>query len=144
MYENYTIKRVERTICTEFLNKHHYLSQQGYSYRSGFNYGLYNEADMLIGVAVFHTVSAWETVKGCFGLEDKEQAGFWELGRFALDSEHHGRNMASWFLSRCIKQLRKDTQVRALISYADSEIHNGGLYAAVNFKYYGLTAPKVG
>ena len=75
-------------------------------------------------------------------MEDKEQRGFWELGRFALDNEHHGRNMASWFLSRCIKQLRKDTQVRALISYADSEIHNGGLYAAVNFKYYGLTAPK--
>ena len=142
MYENHTIKRVERTICTEFLNKHHYLSQQGYSYRSGFNYGLFNEEGKLIGVAVFHTVSAWETVKGCFGLENKEQAGFWELGRFALDDEHHGRNMASWFLSRCIKQLRKDTEVRALISYADSEIHNGGLYAAVNFKYYGLTAPK--
>ena len=32
--------------------------------------------------------------------------------------------------------------MRAIISYADSDLHNGGLYAAVNFKYYGLTAPK--
>lgn len=142
MYENHTIKRVERTICTDFLEKYHYLAKQGYSYRSGFNYGLFDEKDKLIGVAIFHTVSAWETVKGCFGLENKEQKGFWELGRFALDDEHHGNNLASWFLARCIKQLRKDTEVRALISYADSEVHNGSLYAAVNFGYYGLTAPK--
>jgi GNAT superfamily N-acetyltransferase len=139
---NYTIKSIKRADCTEFLAKHHYLSQQGYSYRSGFNYGLYDDKDKLIGVAVFHTVSAWETVKGCFGLENKEQKGFWELGRFALDDEHHGMNLGSWFLSRCIKRLRKDTEVRALISYADADLHNGGLYAATNFKYYGLTAPK--
>ena len=142
MYQNYQIKRVERKICTEFLSKHHYLAKQGHSHRSGTNYGLFDEKDKLVGVAVFHGVSAWETVKGCFGLENKEQKGFWELGRFALDDEHHGKNMASWFLARCIKQLRKETEVRALISYADSEVHNGGLYAAVNFKYYGLTAPK--
>lgn len=140
-FTNYEIKRVEKANCTEFLNNYHYLAQQGCSYRFGIAYGLFLE-DKLVGVAVFHGVSAKETVKGCFGLDGSDQSGFWELGRFALDDNHHGGNFGSWFLSRCIKQLRKDTKVRALISYADTDFHNGGLYMAVNFKYYGLTAPK--
>ena len=136
------VEKIMRAECTEFLEKNHYLSKQGYSYRSSFIYGLLTEDGMLIGVAVFHTVSAWETAKGCFGLENKEQKGIWELGRFALDPEYNGRNFGSWFLSRCIKLLRHDTNVRALISYADADYHSGYLYQATNFKYYGLTAPR--
>ena len=58
--ENYRIERVEKKVCKEFLDKYHYLSRQGFSFRSGYNYGLF-EGDKLIGVAIFHTVSAWET-----------------------------------------------------------------------------------
>lgn len=139
--ENYQIKKVSKKECEQILNKNHYLSQQGCNFRSGYNYGLFENGE-LIGVAIFHTLSAWETAKGCFGLKDKEQRGFYELGRFAIDSEHHKRNLASWFLARAIKQLRSETDVRALITYADSEHHSGTLYQALGFKYYGLTAPK--
>ena len=38
--------------------------------------------------------------------------------------------------------LRKETNVRAILSYADSDYHVGYIYQATNFKYYGLTAPK--
>ena len=69
---DYTIERVNKENCREFLLKHHYLSRQGYGFRSGYNYGLF-EGDKLIGVEIFHTLSAWQTVKGCFGLKDKEQ-----------------------------------------------------------------------
>ena len=140
-FTNYKVERIEKKDCTDFLEKYHYLAKQGCSYRFGVAYGLFKETE-LVGVAVFHGVSAQETVKGCFGLTDGSQKGFWELGRFALDDNHHGKNCGSWFLSRCMKQLCKETEVRAIISYADSDFHNGGLYAAVNFKYYGLTAPK--
>ena len=139
--KNYEIKNVTKATCKEFLDKHHYLSKQGYGFRSGFNYGLYDE-DKLIGVTVFHTVSAGETVKGCFGLDKSDQKGIWELGRFAIDPEHNKKNLSSWFLSRCIKRLRSETEVRAIISYADTEFHVGYLYQAVNFRYYGLTSPK--
>jgi len=140
--KNFKIENVTKRTCEEFLNKHHYLSKQGCGFRSGFNYGLYDAEKNLIGVAVFHTVSAWETVKGCFGLQNKEQRHFYELGRFALDPEGRTKNLGSWFLSRCIKKLRSETKVRALFTYADSEYHIGYLYQATNFKYYGLTAPK--
>ena len=48
----------------------------------------------------------------------------------------------SWFLSRCIKYLKKETSVRAVISYADSDLHTGYIYQATNFGYYGLTSKK--
>lgn len=140
-WSNYKIERIDKTSCKEFLLKHHYLSKQGFSFRSGYNYGLFYD-DKLIGVAIFHTVSAKETIKGCFGLDGSDQKGFWELGRLAMDSEHKVKNCTSWFLSRCIKTLRKETEVRALISYADSDFHHGYIYQATNFKYYGLTAEK--
>ena len=140
-WSNYRIERIDKKSCEEFLLQHHYLSKQGHGFRTGYNYGLFFE-DKLIGVAIFHTVSAWETVRGCFGLEGKEQKGFWELGRLAMDSEYKVRNATSWFLARAIKMLRKETEVRALISYADSDYHHGYIYQATNFKYYGLTAAR--
>ena len=112
---NYRIEKVSKATCAEFLRKYHYLSKQGYSFRSGYNYGLFEE-DKLIGVAIFHTVSAWQTVKGCFGLLNKEQKGFWELGRLAMDPECKVRNLTSWFLSRAIRKLRQEIPVRALIT----------------------------
>ena len=139
--ENYRIERVEKKVCKEFLEKYHYLSRQGFGFRSGYNYGLF-EGDKLIGVAIFHTVSAWETVKGCFGLENKEQEGFWELGRLAMDPENKVRNLTSWFLSRALKAFRKEAHPRAVITYADATYHHGFIYQACNFTYHGLTAQK--
>lgn len=137
----YSIEKVSKAECESILQKHHYLGQQGYSFRSGKNYGLF-KGDTLIGVAVFHGVSAWETVKGAFGLENKEQKDFWELGRLAIDPEHNVQNLGSWFVSRCIKLLRAEVNVRAIISYADADFHTGYIYQALGFKYCGLTAPK--
>ena len=124
---NYSIRKITKKECEEILNKNHYLSKQGFSFRCGRNYGLFDK-DKLIGVAIFHTVSAWETVKGAFGLENKEQKGFWELGRLAIDSECNIKNLNSWFVARCIKLLRAEENVRALISYADTEYHEGYIY----------------
>ena len=139
--EEYEIQKITKGVCEEFLNKHHYLSKQGCGFRSGHNYGLFKDG-VLVAVVIFHTISAWQTVKGCFGLQDKEQAGFYEIGRFAIDPEHNEQNLGSWFLSRAIKRLRKETNVRAIITYADSEYHIGVLYQSIGFRYYGLTAPK--
>ena len=139
--QQYSIRKINREECEQILSKNHYLSKQGFAFRCGRNYGLFLK-DKLIGVAIFHAVSAWETVKGAFGLENKEQKGFWELGRLALDSEYAVKNLNSWFVARCIKLLRAEESVRALISYADTDFHEGYTYQALNFKYYGKTAKK--
>lgn len=124
-----------------FLDKFHYLHKEGFKFRSGVNYGLFLNNN-LIGVAVYNGLSVPETAKGCFGLERNQQEGIFELGRLALDYKMYERNLTSWFLSATIRKLRKDNNVRAILSYADSDKHTGFIYQATNFKYYGLTAPK--
>ncbi len=51
-------------------------------------------------------------------------------------------NIASWFLSRAIKRFIKESNVKIILSYADSSFHKGTLYQACNFRYYGLTEPR--
>ena len=51
-------------------------------------------------------------------------------------------NITSWFVSRCARRFRRDANVRAILSYADSAHHTGIIYRACNFNYYGLTNPK--
>lgn len=135
------IEKVEKSVCEKLLNEYHYLNKQGFGFRSGHNFGLFLK-DRLIGVAVFHTVSAPETVQGCFGLERNEQYGIWELGRLVIHPDYNGQNYTSWFLARAIKRLRKEAEVRALISYADADYHKGYIYQATNFKYFGMTNKK--
>lgn len=141
--ERYEILLIDKITTSNFLKKYHYLSKRGFSFRSGHNYGLFRDGD-LIGVAVFHTISAWETIKGCFGWPKEEQkdCGIWELGRLAMASDGYEKNLTSWFLSRALKLLKKTCKVRAVLSYADSDYHVGYIYQSLNFGYYGLTAPK--
>ena len=78
------------------------------------------------------------------GLERTQQEGLFELSRLCLhpDVQTEEHNLASWFVARCIKLLRKETKVRVVLSYADADWHAGTVYKACNFNYYGLTAPK--
>ena len=52
------------------------------------------------------------------------------------------KNILSWFVSVCIRLLKKQTEVKSILSYADSSLHTGFIYQATNFGYYGLTDQK--
>ena len=141
--KNFIIKEVSKSEAAKLLNKFHYLSKLSKGFKSGINFGCFLEGD-LVGIAIFTGFPVPELTKGMFGLERNCQEGFFELSRLCLvpeiqKSEH---NLASWFLARCIKLLRKKEKVRAILSYADSKYHKGTIYAACNFKYFGLTASK--
>lgn len=57
-----------------------------------------------------------------------------ELRRFVLLPEYNGKNLGSWFISRCLKELKEYN----IISYCDtSKGFSGGLYCACNFMYLG-------
>jgi len=96
------------------------------------------------GVCIFTGLPVPEIAQGAFGLQRDEQDGLFELSRLCIhpDTQKEEYNITSWFVSRCIKQLRKDTKVRAIISYADSDYHEGTIYRACNFQYCGLTDAK--
>lgn len=143
MIVGYQIARIDRDTAARFLANHHYLSQLNHGFLSVVIYGLFNRDTRLVGVIVFNTISAVETLVGAFGLpRDTDQMKFLELTRLAMDDERKEKNLTSWFVSRAIRRVRRDYRPRALISYADSAYHVGYIYQATNWKYYGLTAPK--
>ena len=140
----YEIERITHKLADDFLQRHHYLAQQGNGFLGKVQYGLFSNDGKFVGVIVFAGISVIETLIGAFeGFERfSSQEGFWELTRLAMDDELKKPNLTSWFVSKCIKRLRSEQYVRAIISYADSQYHHGFIYQATNWKYYGLTAQK--
>jgi len=140
--DNYFIEKISRNTAKKLLDEYHYLHEQG-NFRSGINFGLFErESKFIIGVIVFHTNSAKEGVKGCFAIDSYKLEGFYELGRLCINPHRHEKNITSFFLSGSIKLLRKIKNVAALLTYADSDYHQGYIYQACNFNYYGLTDQK--
>jgi len=151
MKSEFYIDKVSKREAEELLLQYHYLKDISKSFKSGYNYGLFLKNDFcplkiggLLGVCIFTGLPVPEIAQGAFGLERNEQQGLFELSRLCIHPEIQGteHNITSWFVSRAIRQLRKDTEVKAIISYADSDFHSGTIYRACNFKYCGLSDPK--
>ena len=143
MKSDFVISTITKAQAASVLLKYHYLKDESEGFKSGHNYGLF-KGDELCGVIIFTGFPVPELVKGCFGLERTDQKGFFELSRLCLtpDIQETEHNLASWFVSRAIKQLKKSTKVRAILSYADNNHHSGTVYRASNFTYYGLSTKK--
>ena len=151
MKSEFYIDKISKKQAEELLLKYHYLKDLSKGFKSGYNYGLFQKNEFsplniggVLGVCIFTGLPVPEIAKGAFGLERNEQQGLFELSRLCIhpqtqQSEH---NITSWFVSKAIRQLRKDTEVKAIISYADSDFHDGTIYRACNFNYYGLTDAK--
>jgi hypothetical protein len=148
---DFYLEKISKKEAEELLLKYHYLKDFSKSFKSGYNYGLFRKNDFsplkiggLLGACIFTGIPVPEIAKGAFGLERNEQEGLFELSRLCIhpDTQLTEYNITSWFVSRAIKQLRKDTKVKAIISYADDDFHTGTIYRACNFIYCGLTESK--
>lgn len=139
----YSINLIGKKDCARLLNKFHYLKDISKGFKSGVNYGLWHKAE-LVGVCIYTGFPVPELTKGMYGLDRTDQRGFYELSRLCLHPEvqRSEHNLASWFVSRTIKLLRRYNFVRAILSYADESYHSGTVYMACNFKYYGRTDKK--
>ena len=152
MKTDYSIDRISKEEAKGLLLQYHYLKDLSKDFKSGFNYGLFKDTDWdcplriggCLGTCIFTGLPVPEIAKGAFGLERHEQQGLFELSRLCIEPITQSReyNITSWFVSKAIRQLRKDTEVKAIISYADSDYHSGTIYRACNFKYCGLTDRK--
>ena len=129
MKSDFYIDRVSKVEIKELLYTYHYLKDESKDFKSGFNYGLYRNTftDVLrigncLGSCIFTGLPVPEIAKGAFGLNRNEQQGLFELSRLCIEPSTQSReyNITSWFVSKAIRQLRKDTEVKAILSYADS------------------------
>jgi len=151
MKSDFYIQRVNKDVVKDLLYTHHYLKDHSKDFKSGHNYALYRKSftDILtignpLGVCIFTGLPVPEIAVGAFGLQRDQQKGLYELSKLCIhpDLQKEEYNITSWFVSKAIKQFKKDTEVRAIISYADSQYHNGIIYRACNFTYCGLTDSK--
>ena len=151
MKNEYYIDKVSKNQVKDLLKTYHYLKDESKDFKSHYNYGLFKKSftDVLnigdcLGTCIFTKIPVPEIAVGAFGLQRHEQEGLYELSRLCVhpDVQKEEYNITSWFVSRCIRRFRKDANVRAILSYADSSHHNGIIYRACNFKYYSLTDSK--
>ena len=151
MKSDFYIDRVSKDDIKDLLYTHHYLKDESKDFKSGYNYSLYRKSftDILniggsLGTCIFSTLPVPEIAVGAFGLQRDQQESIYELSRLCIhpDLQKEEYNITSWFVSRCIKRFRKDTEVKAILSYADDNHHSGIIYRATNFKYYGLSDKK--
>lgn len=143
--EDFVVGRITKKQASSILLKYHYLKDISNGFKSGFNYGLFRKSDAeLCGVIIFTGLPVPELVTGMLGLDRTDQEGLFELSRLCIlpeiqASEH---NIASWFVAKTIKLFRTNTNVRLILSYADADFHQGTVYKASNFVYYGLSEEK--
>lgn len=95
--------------------------------------GIYKD-QKLIGVCTFGTPASSTLLKGVCG--EKHKSDVVELNRLVLSD--NTKNIASYFVSKAIKQLQKP---KIIVSYADTKLgHIGKVYQACNFIYTGLSS----
>lgn len=128
-FSDVIIKQIDKDSASNFLNIHHYL---GKLYSGNYIGAFYN--DKLIAVSAWGPTTRIET---CNRLNcDKRE--LFELRRFVIHDNFHKKNFATWFMSRCIRQLPKN--IKKLVSFSDPSMgHEGTIYTASNWIYDGET-----
>jgi hypothetical protein len=76
--DSYSVTEISKGACEPLLKNYHYLSGISRGFKSGINVGLLFEGEV-VGVCIFTGWPVPELLTGCFGLERKDQAGFWEF-----------------------------------------------------------------
>lgn len=137
--ESYFVERIQFSKpVRRFLSKWHYATHTAVQAKETF--GLFREGKFvpeLVGVCVY-TRPAGPTAAKKYYPDDPSKC--LELRRLCLIDDTP-KNAESFFVSRTLKWLRKNTDWKFVVSYADPEQgHQGTIYKASNFKYEGTTA----
>ena len=141
MKNQYQVKQTSLDDAESLIKKEHYLRDIFGKYEEYVGhkfYGLFKEND-LVGVVQFccYELEKENSIRH-FGFVSDTYEGCWEICRLAVKPQDE-HNITSWFLSRAIKMLNP----KFIITCADPRMHDGTIYAAINFDYYGLMRERV-
>lgn len=132
---DYEVREVSRASIKDFVESNHY-SKSINGLMVSHCFGLFRGED-LIGAMIYGGLAmanAWKK----YGDSPEEVT---ELRRLVLVDDTV-RNAESYFIGKTLKWLKKNTQIRTVVSYADPNYgHSGVIYRATNFEHVGMTAP---
>lgn len=127
-----TVEPLTRKEVTEFIEMNHY-SKSINGCIADYCFGLFYEG-ALIGAAFFGRMAManqWKRFGEC-------EADVIELRRLCCIDDTP-KNTESYFIGKMLKWLKKNTPIKAVVSYADAEYgHSGVIYKASNFEYLGF------
>ncbi len=128
----------EREEIEDFVNKHHY-SHSINGVRTKYCFKLVNMKTKEIVGAIIYAGLGMANVWKKYG---EKEADVVELRRLCCIDDTPS-NMESWFIAKTLAWLKLNSEVKVVISYADSLYnHVGTVYKASNFTYLGTTSPS--
>jgi len=138
---DFIVEPVERRIISKFIEKHHYShSTNGVQHIqcfAMFREGKFGFDKEMIGAAMYCYPSMPATAKKYNPINPDR---CWELRRFVCIDDTP-KNAESYFISKCHKWTRQNTNIEVIVSFADlEEGHSGVIYKASNFHYLGQTS----
>ena len=121
-------KAEARALCLE----RHYSRTWNHSF-GAYNYGMRDSNGKLIGVAVYGEMKNPASIAS---IADVRSGELVELNRLWID-DSAGRNAETQLMAYAHGELRRNTPVRIIQSFADGRLGVGTIYQAASFGYYG-------
>lgn len=132
--DKYLVDQIEGTDARRIVEKYHYSGKV--------------VANSCLNLGVFENSGYFPKLVGClqFGplrhgpktsSKISDEPSMYELNRMVLDNEQE-RNSESMAIGLCVKWLKKNTDIKWLLSFSDGKQGNVGyIYQATNWKYIG-------
>lgn len=127
------IEKVSKSVASDFVAKHHY--RKTMPKLNKFFYGGFFQNELVAIVTFGYGTQPVATIKKMFpSLGTKD---YLEVGRLCLLDELP-KNSESNFISRVVKELKKESEIKVLFSWSDGIMGKPGyVYQACNFEYAG-------
>ena len=138
---DFTVEEVPRKSIKNFIEKHHY-SHNVNGIQHLICFGLFKEGSFglpkMIGAMMYAIPSMPNTAKKYYPPDPSKCI---ELRRLVCVDDTP-TNTESYFIGQTFKLLKRLTDYKVIVSFADEEYgHKGVIYKATNFEYCGKTSP---
>jgi hypothetical protein len=134
--KNYQVQPCDRREIKDFIETWHY-SKNINGLMSDYCFKLVNGSGELIGAMMFGRIAMANVWKKYA----EKESDLTELRRLCCIDDTP-KNTESFFIGAALRWLRKNTQIKNILSYADTTYnHQGTIYKASNFKNIGMTKP---
>lgn len=132
--ENFKVEPCQRQEIQSFIEANHY-SKSINGCMADYCFKLSNQEGIIVG-AMFYGRMAMANQWKRFSDSESDVI---ELRRLCCIDDTP-RNAESFFIGKTIRWIKKNTNIKIIVSYADTEYnHTGTIYKASNFEYLGLT-----
>lgn len=132
--KEYSVSICDRKDIKDFVETHHY-SKNINGVISDYCFSLKDKDGALIGGMIFGRMA----MAGQYKKFSENAEDVIELRRLVLIDDTL-RNAESYFIGKALKYLKKNTQIKIVVSYADlTHGHSGIVYKASNFKLHSVS-----